>query len=451
MGEGDSAAGADSLRDQVDLIREAFAYARRFKDAVFVFQFGAGAMELPGFPALVKDLALLRRSGIRVVLVPGGGKRIDEVLAQYGQRTEVRGGVRISRPEAMPLIEMAAFDVAHRLMSMLASYQADAVIGNFVKARALGVRDGVDYQDTGTVSKVHVSLLDRVMEDDFIPILPCIGWGSTGKPYNVSSVEIAARLAQTIRASKLFFLAPGPLFGEGALSLPAEGVALRGGSPSRMTVQGALAFLEANRGAGGPAMELLPHAAEACGKGVDRVHILDAATEGVVLKEIFSTSGVGLMVHSDPFESIRPMEARDLPDVLRVMEPHVRKGILVRRGEEELLARKDDYVVFETDGSVRGCGALHPAGPDQGEIAAIAVDEGHAQMGIGQRIVKYLIERARERGMRRAFLLTTQTSDWFLGLGFSPGGLEDLPEVRRAKYDASRNSRIYVYPLDQDK
>jgi amino-acid N-acetyltransferase len=193
--------------------------------------------------------------------------------------------------------------------------------------------------------------------------------------------------------------------------------------------------------------EMLAHSVTACRAGVERVHFLDGGAEGVVLKEVFSTLGSGAMVHADPFENIRPMAEEDIPEVLRIMEPLIQQGNLVRRSDEDLQRACADFAVFETDGTIRGCGALHRYEGGRGEIAALAVDESYKLLGIGHRMVGYLIEAARKAGLDGVFVLTTRTSDWFLSLGFSPATIDDLPEERRRSYDPARRSRIYKLEL----
>jgi amino-acid N-acetyltransferase len=413
-----------------------------------VFSIGARLVDTPSFPGLIRDLALLAENGIRIVLVPSGGTRIDELLALYSIETRKVDGIRISTSEAMPLIQMAAFDTATRLMNQLARNGVEAVIGNWVRARAYGVRNGVDFQRTGLVDKISVELLERSLEDDFVPILPCIGWSAIGEPYNISSIELATQLAIGLKARKLFFLTEGEPLSLMLLEPGREGVTIRDGCVSRMTLKAAeAAASDPDASLGAQDREMLRQSVAACRGGVERVHFIDGDMEGGVLKEIFSTLGYGIMVHDDPFENIRPMRMEDIPDVLRIMEGWIEQGVLVRRTEADLQRKLADFAVFEADGTVRGCGALHRYGPDKAEIAGIAVDENFGHAGIGRRVVQYLIEEARGLGLSGVFILTTRTADWFQKLGFAPGGVEDLPEERRATYDAARKSRIYTYPL----
>jgi amino-acid N-acetyltransferase len=319
-----------------------------------------------------------------------------------------------------------------------------------VRARAIGVRDGIDYGDAGIVERINTEMVRQVLDQGTIPIFPCIGWNASGLPYNISSRELAVVISGALVSSKLFFLTEGShVVRDGTYALPDsvdEGEGLR---ISRMTVTEAQEFVELNRAehGGEPGVDLVRHACEAARLGVERTHIVDGTVEGVVLKEIFSNMGVGTMVHANVYQSLRTMERDDVPDVLRLMKPLVEAGYLVPRSEEDMVAALEDFVVYEVDGSIHGCGALHRFGESTGEIAGLAVDEGYKHLGIGRRIVSFLLDRAKDEGLRRVFALTTMTSDWFLQFGFRRGGTGDIPEERREQYDRARNSRIYLYEL----
>ncbi len=438
------------LQGQVDLIREVFMYAQRFHGKRFVIMISAGIIEDPRFPSLVRDLAILHKSGIQVLLVPGAAKRIDDVLAAYGLESPKHRGIRISPENHMPFIKMAAFDVANKLMSQLSSLHVDSVIGSWVRARGIGVVNGIDYQETGVVSRVDGRLLDKVLEDGMIPILPCIGWSSTGNPYNISSLELATYLAETLEAEKLFFLTDAIELGTDRFLVPSEGVEVHKAQIIRLSVQAAREFLEMNQiHAGDLEYSFVELAARAASKNVERVHIVNGRIEGVVLKEIFSSLGFGTMVHSDPFESIRDMQADDIPEVLDIMEPNIQSGVLVRRDQQDLERQFQDFVVYEADGAVRACGALHRFPNGSGEIAGIAVDPHFATLGLGQKILGYLIGKARRLRLKQLFILTTKAGDWFETMGFVRANPEDLPDERRSEYNPLRKSRVMIYSLEE--
>jgi amino-acid N-acetyltransferase len=290
----------------------------------------------------------------------------------------------------------------------------------------------------------------KVLAEGLIPIFPNIGWNAAGTPYNVSSNELACVVGRTLAAEKLFFISDHGGVSGGRYALPPGAPLSEEGLVTHLSAAEAQELLDLNPGAAAdPVMELVAYACQACREGVSRVHIVNGEIEGVVLKEIYSSVGCGTMVYTNQHENVRAMGAADIPEVVRIMEPYMRKEILLARSEEELAGRLEDYVVYEVDGIIHACGALHPSreDPRRAEVAAVAVDETYAGFGIGRRIVSYLIERARRLGLRQLYVLTTQTYDWFLQFGFREGAVGDLPEDRRRQYDRQRSSRVLLLEL----
>lgn len=442
------------LKEQVELIRQVFEYIHLFKGKIFVIKIDCALFTHPFFPGLIKDLVLLHRQGIRIVLVPGAKSQIDAVLDQYKIPWQNAEGIRISTPETIPFIKMASFDVANKIMTRLAENHADGIIGNWVRARSIGVRNGVDFQQSGQVERVSTDIIRSVLEEGLIPIFPNIGWNATGRPYNLSSSELAYSLACDLQARKLFFITAGRAVNAGEYSLPPGTSVSDEQLVTQLSLEGASAFLALNPPReGGELRELVSLACRAGEAGIERVHIVDGRIEGVLLKEIFSSRGFGTMIYADQHENIRPMELRDIPEALRIMEPFMEKGLLVSRDEQTLAEQCGDFVVYEVDGLVHATGALHLFGsgrkktPQQGEIAAVAVDETYRGLGIGRRMVSYLQKRAHDSGLARVFVLTVQAVDWFLQLGFGDGDVNDLPPEKREAYNRDRNSRVLIYDI----
>ena len=176
---------------------------------------------------------------------------------------------------------------------------------------------------------------------------------------------------------------------------------------------------------------------------------MNGREEGVVLVEVFSNLGVGTMVYANVYQSIREMRLEDVSKVYRLLQPLASQGVLIRRTPEEIAADYSDYVVHETDGRIHGCGALHRYSTGVAEIAAIAIDPMYEELGIGRRIVLFLIDRARKAGIPAVFVLTTRTSDWFESIGFERIGVKELPPEKRERYNVERNSIILCTASDQ--
>ena len=408
---------------QVDLIREAFLYQSRFQGSTMVFKIDFSVTEDPCFSYLIKDLALLAKTGFKIVIVPGEKESLNSALT-----------------------EMEVFQSASRYMTFLSGSRVDAVIGNFIRARGLGIIDGVDMEHSGTVDKIYIDSISRVLNLGIVPILPCMGWSPRGKPYNVPGDEIALKVSAALGAVKLFIISTGNHL-KGLSRLPESIETREDGSIIKLTpAQTEEVILSLTNIQLRNELDLALKASKA---GIERIHIVDGREEGAVLKELFSNIGIGTMVYSDKYESIRPLRSRDLPDILHLMEPLMRTGILIQRTPEQIREKKDDYYVYDIDDCVHACGALHDWGGGQGEIAAISADPMYAGMNLGRRIVDYLIDKARKCNLNRVFVLTTKTQDWFESFGFRETSIESLPEKKQQLYDHQRKSMIFALELNE--
>ncbi len=424
-------------------VRDVIRYLQKFKNALLVIYLDDKTISSPLFSSHIRDIALLHQAGLQVVLIPGARRRIDEVLDNAKIKWTHNEGIRVTTADAMPLIKMAAFDVSNTVMTSLAANNITAVIGNWVRARGKGVLGGFDFGTAGEIDKLETEAIRTVLNDGFIPIFPCIGWNAAGHPYNISSMLLAKQVAMNLKADKLFFMLFNEEICAQKYAIP-DGFALsETGNIPAMNLEEVDRFIEKNFASGGEVKNILKAAQEACRAGVTRVHILNGNIDGVLPCEIFSGLGSGTMIYTGGYGKVRQMEQTDIPSVLAIMKPFVESGKLLPRTETQISEGLEDYIVYELDGGIHACAALHFYEDGQAEIAAVAVDENYAHMGIGPKLIDTLISQAGEGGASSVFIMTTQTADWFEKLGFEEDTLESIPEERRKLWDSRRGSKVY--------
>ena len=424
-------------------VRDVIRYLQKFKNALLVIYLDDKTISSPLFSSHIRDIALLHQAGLKVVLIPGARRRIDEVLTNAKIKWTYNDNIRVTAPDAMPLIKMAAFDVSNSVMTSLAANNITAVIGNWVRARGKGVLGGFDFGTAGEIDKLETEAIKTVLNDGFIPIFPCIGWNAAGHPYNISSMLLAKQVAMNLKADKLFFMMFNEEIKAQKYAIPEDFALSESGNIPAMNLEEVERFLEKNPSVDSGIKNLLKAAQEACRAGVTRVHILNGELDGVLPCEIFSGLGSGTMIYTGNYGRVRAMEQTDIPSVLAIMKPFVESGKLLQRTEEQVADSLEDYIVYELDGGVHACAALHFYPDGQAEIAAVAVDENYAHMGIGPKLMDNLIAQASEGGAKSIFIMTTQTADWFEQLGFEEDVLESIPEERRKLWDSRRGSKVF--------
>ena len=439
---------AQLIYNKAERVRDVLRYISRFKNSIIVIHIDDSLVDSPYYSSHIRDIAYLHEVGLKVIIIPGAKNHIDSLLKNAGLSWEEKDGIRITSEKEMSIIKMASFDMSNKIMTSLAEEHLTAVIGNWVKARGKGVINGVDFQTAGEIDKINIQALNSVLEDGFIPIFPCIGWSSNGKPYNISSINLAAQVATELKAEKLFFLTHGKEISNVDFFIPDNISISPDGFVPAFNLEELDKFFELNQNLGifSPEkkhiLNLLQIARISCSLGVSRTHIVNGLFDGTLPCEIFSDLGSGTMIYKSNYGGIRSMQKEDIPAVLNLIRPFVEQGILLPRTEESLLQTYTDYIVYELDGGLKACAALHTYNDNQAEIAAVAVDSVCSHMGIGPKLINYLLQKAKENNIHSVFILTTQTSDWFEKLGFKISTVESLPQERKEKWTKERGSKV---------
>jgi amino-acid N-acetyltransferase len=437
--------GASEQSRFVRWFRDSSPYIHAHRGRTFVVSFGGEALADGLFDNLVHDFALLNSLGVKLVLVHGARPQVEQRLKLRGGQMHYVDGLRVTDAQALECVKEAAGTVRVEIEALLSmglahSPMAGARIrvtsGNFVVARPLGVRGGVDFGHTGEVRRVDVDGIRGKLDQGEVVLLSPIGYSPTGEVFNLGAEEVAVAVAAALRADKLLLLT------EQDCRRPDDGSPIR-----QLTTAEAEALLKSSALAEDAAAHLKA-AVNACLRGVRRAHLLNRRTDGAALLELFTRDGVGTLVSLSPFETLRQAEVKDVAGILELIKPLEKKGVLVKRSREHLETEVHDYSVIERDGMILGCAALHPY-PEQamGELACLALHADYRGENRGDRLLEHIEAKARGLGLTKLFALTTQTAHWFREHGFEPAAVADLPPTRQASYNPRRNSKILLKRL----
>jgi amino-acid N-acetyltransferase len=107
---------------------------------------------------------------------------------------------------------------------------------------------------------------------------------------------------------------------------------------------------------------------------VPRIHIIDGRVEEGLLGEVFSNEGIGTLVHTNEYQAIRPARKKDARGVNALIRAGVENEELLPRSMAEIDRQIGDFFIFEVDGSLAGCIALHQyPGAGKAELACVCV------------------------------------------------------------------------------
>jgi acetylglutamate kinase len=244
---------------------------------------------------VIKDVALLKLIGLKPIIVHGGGKEISKWVEKIGKEPEFINGLRVTDAETMEIAEMVLSKVNKGLVQMMQKLGLNAVGISGKDAGLMTVTKkfpgGKDIGFVGEVKKVDSSILDTLIENDFIPVIAPIGSSEEFESYNINADDAACAVAKAIHAEKLVFLTDI----EGVFIDPANKESLI----SEMDVNEAKNFIEKGV-VGGGMLPKLTNCIDAIENGVSRVHILDGRVAHCLLLEFFTEKGIGTAILKEP-------------------------------------------------------------------------------------------------------------------------------------------------------
>jgi len=437
----------NSKRQYVHWFRNSAQYINAHRGETFVIQFGGEAVSDTTFPNLVHDLALLDSLGVKLVIVHGARPQIEAGLKTEELTFQYQDGLRITDQPAMEVVKRAAGHVRFEIEALLSMGLANSPMagarirttsGNFVAARPMGIRNGIDFLHTGEVRRVDATSINQHLALGEIIIISPIGFSPTGEMFNLAAEDVATAIAIELKASKLLLL------------VESDGLTRTGDSVIReLTLDAAKRHLaEQRENQEEESYRHLFNAIHACRNGVRRTQIIDRRIDGGLISELFTRDGIGTMISADLYDTTRGATIDDVGGILELIAPLEEDGTLVRRSREKLETEIERFLVMERDGTVIGCAALYPLN-DLGdmELACVAIHHEYRNAGRGDRLMQMAERQARSEGAGRLFVLTTRTTHWFMESGFEIDSVNNLPANRKALYNYQRGSKVLVKSL----
>jgi len=290
----------ESATNVARVLSEALPYIRRFRDKTVVIKYGGNAMVDESLKqSFARDVVLMKTVGINPVVVHGGGPQIGNLLKRLGKESEFVSGMRVTDAETMDVVEMVLGGLVNKEIVNLINRHGGSAVGltgkdgDLIRARKLTVTqdDGsgnppeiVDIGHVGEVESIDVSVVDMLVQGNFIPVIAPIGVGEDGHSYNINADLVAGKVAEVLGAEKLILLTNT----RGLLSR--EGELLTGLSTSVVDE------LIADGTIHGGMLPKIRCALEAVRSGVTSAHIIDGRVKHAVMVELFTDEGIGTLI-----------------------------------------------------------------------------------------------------------------------------------------------------------
>ncbi|WP_046862269.1 acetylglutamate kinase [Microvirga massiliensis] len=288
---------------RAEVLVQALPHMQRYDQEIVVVKYGGHAMgDRAAAEDFAEDIVLLEQSGIKPIVVHGGGPQIGRMLQKLGIESEFKAGLRVTDAATVEIVEMVlAGSINKQIVGWIGTEGGKAVglcgkDGNMVTARKVtrtvadpdsNIEKIVDLGFVGEPESVNRDVLDAVVKAELIPVLAPIAVGADGQTYNVNADTFAGAIAGAMRAKRLLLLTDVAGVLDKNRNLIPE-----------LTIEDCRRLIADGTITDGmiPKIETCIYALE---QGVEAVVILDGKVPHAVLLELFTDHGAGTLIRRE--------------------------------------------------------------------------------------------------------------------------------------------------------
>ncbi|MFH0991626.1 MAG: acetylglutamate kinase [bacterium] len=275
-----------------EVLIEALPYIQKYEGKTFVIKYGGAAMtnELLKH-TFAKDVTILRKIGINIVIVHGGGKEITETAQALGVETRFVDGQRYTDEKMIHVVLMVLAGKVNKEIVNLINTNGGNAVGlcgvdnSLLKAHILTSGDK-DLGLVGEITLVNSQYISQMLQNGMMPVIAPLAMGEQGSILNVNADLAAGAIAASLQAEKLVYLSD------------IEGVLVNKELVSTLTRQNAHEMIQQSAISGGM-IPKVTSAFETLESGVNKVHIIDGRIKHSLLLEIFTDEGIGTQIVHD--------------------------------------------------------------------------------------------------------------------------------------------------------
>lgn len=275
-----------------EVLIEALPYIQKYEGKTFVIKYGGAAMTHEDLKTtFAQDVTILRKIGINIVIVHGGGKDITELAKALHVETRFVNGQRYTDEAMVDIVLMVlAGKLNKQIVNLINTYSGNAIglcgVDNTLLKGVRAQPDGIDLGLVGTITNVNVEFLELLLKNGMMPVIAPLAASDENVILNVNADLAASAVASALKAEKLVYLSD------------IEGVMVNNERISTLTLSHAEKLISDGLITGGM-IPKVRSAFDTLAAGVHKVHIVDGRVKHSLLLEIFTDEGIGTQMIPD--------------------------------------------------------------------------------------------------------------------------------------------------------
>ncbi len=261
-------------------------YISKYKNELIVIKYGGNVLiDRNVFENFIENIFILNKLGLSVVVVHGGGPRIEKELKQKKIQTKFLNGLRITDEKVIKIVEKVLINFNNDIVNSLNKKGSKAVsinskINNIINI----IPDNHELGFVGIPNKIDTDIINNIIIKKQIPVVAPLGLDMNNQTYNINGDTAASAIAKKLKSRRLLLMTNVEGVYDDRKNLISEIKPFDIENLIKLKiVQGGM-------------IPKIKNCIDAVENGVRGVVILDGRKPHSILNEIFSDKGAGTLI-----------------------------------------------------------------------------------------------------------------------------------------------------------
>ena len=261
-------------------------YIKKYKEDLIVIKYGGNALiDRKIFNNFIENISILNKLGLSIIIVHGGGPKIERELKKENIQTKFINGLRVTDEKVIKIVEEVLIDFNNDIVSSLKKKGSKAISINSKINNVINViPDKQELGFVGVPDKINSDIIRDIISQNQIPIVAPLGLGKNNQTYNINGDTAASAIAKKLKSRRLLLMTNVEGVYDDRKNLISEI------KPYDMENLVNLKIVQ------GGMLPKIKNCIDAVENGVRGVVILDGRKPHSILKEIFSDKGAGTLI-----------------------------------------------------------------------------------------------------------------------------------------------------------
>ena len=183
-------------------------YVSKYEKERIVIKYGGNVfIDRNVFNNFISDINVLNKLGLSIIVVHGGGPRIQRELDKKKIVSKFINGLRVTNKDIIDTVEKVLVDFNIDIVRSLKNLGCEAISFHTKSENIIEVEpEKKELGFVGIPKKINIDLIDNILSENKIPIISPLGLDKNKQTFNINGDTAASAIAKKIKSRRLILM-----------------------------------------------------------------------------------------------------------------------------------------------------------------------------------------------------------------------------------------------------